>query len=59
MEEIPNFREVSVHPHRNNESKDSLILRVVEAFTPKGLDLPVSIQNLKDAIDRKRIEKIA
>ena len=59
MEEIPNFREVSVHPHRNNESKDSLILRVVEAFTPKFHALPVSIQNLKDEIERIRIEKIA
>ena len=42
-----------------NESKNSLIVRVVEAFTPKNLALPVSIQNLKDEIERKRIEKIA
>lgn len=50
---------MELHPNRNNESKDSLILRVFEALTPQGLDLLVSIQNLKDAIDRKGIKKIA
>ena len=34
-------------------------MRVAEAFTHKFLALPVSIQNLMDEIECKRIEKIA
>jgi hypothetical protein len=59
IENNPHSRGFSLRRRKRNESKDSLIVRVVEAFTPKFLALPVSIQNLKDEIERKRIEKIA
>lgn len=59
VEENPDFRGVSLRPRGHNESKDSLIVRVVEAFTPKDVALPASIQNLKDKINMERIAKIA
>ncbi len=59
VEDNPHFRKGSLCRRRKNESKDSLIVRVVEAFTPKFLALPVSIQNLKDDMERIRIENIA
>ena len=59
VEDNPHFREGSLQRRKRNESKDSLIVRVVEAFTPKFHALPVSIQNLKDEFECKRIENIA
>ena len=59
VEDNPHFRYGSLQRRRQNESKDCLIVRAVEAFTPRFLALPVSIQNLKDEIERKRNEKIA
>ena len=59
VEDNPHFRYGSLQRRRQNESKDCLIVRAVEAFTPRFLALPVSIQNLKDEIERIRIEKIA
>lgn len=59
VEENPDFRGVCLRVRSLNESHDSLIVRVVEALTPKDLHLPVSIQNLKDVIESKRIAKVA
>ena len=58
IEDSHHFRGTPLRQRRRNESKDSLIVRVAEAFTPKFLALPVSIQNLNDEFECKRIEKI-
>jgi len=53
------FRQVVLCKRKMHESKESLIVRIVESYTPKDVALPASIQNMKDEIETEKNEKIA
>ena len=52
------FRQVILCKRKKNESKDNLIVCIVESYTPKDVALPASILNLKDEIETKKNAKI-
>ena len=59
VEEKPKLRKVPFMKPSRRESKESLIVRIVEVYTPKDLALPVSIQELKDKIEQRKNAVIA
>ena len=59
MEKNLKFRQVILCKRKKNKSKDSLIVCIVESYTPKDVALPASILNLKDEIETKKNAKIA
>ena len=59
VEENPKFRKISLVKRNPGEKKESLIVRIVEAYTPKDVALPASIQKLKDELEQRKNKAIA
>ena len=56
VEENPQFRGVGLHNRVKGETKNEMIVRLVEAFTPKNVDLPESIIALKGENESLRLK---
>ena len=56
VEENPQFRGVGLHNRGKGETKNEMIVRLVEAFTPKNVDLPESIIALKGENESLRLK---
>jgi hypothetical protein len=54
--ENPQFRGVGLHTRGKDETKKEMIVRLVEAFTPKNVDLPDSIIALKEGNECVRLK---
>lgn len=59
VEENPKFRKISLVKRDPCEKKESLIVRIVEAYTQKDVALPASIQKLKDELEQRKNKAIA
>jgi hypothetical protein len=57
VEENPQFRGVGLHNRGKGETKNEMIVRLVEAFTPKNVDLPESIIALKEENESLRSKR--
>ena len=56
VEENPQFRGVGLYIKGKGETKNEMIVRLVEAFTPKNVDLPESIIALKGGNESLRLK---